>query len=158
MPEEFGIDEPVRDGRPRRFGARQLAPCVFLVAVAATAGLLGFVTGSDYGDLFAPAYRILGLEGYIATRWIGALTCAACALTLTALALVAFPRRRRAALLTVVGVLMGQFLTEPLLFSLLPPHHGVLPLAYLGTSVVGGAVGAALGAVSSRRRRTKPDA
>jgi membrane associated rhomboid family serine protease len=153
MPDEQRDDRTARQTRPRSRHLQALGRGLFLLAIAVIAAILGFLTGSHYGDTFAPGYRLLGLEGYLATRLIGALTGGAAAGALTALMMIVARRRTRVALFASIGILVGLLLTEPLLFALLPPHHGLLPAAYLGAGLVGCIVGALLGRLSSRRPR-----
>ena len=157
MPDEPETQAPVIIAKPAAATARTVWRSLFLVAIGGIGAVLGLVTGSDYGDVFAPTFRFVGLEGHVATRTLGALTCAVVASTLTFLGLLVFRRRPRAILLAAIGVVIGLLLTEPLLFAALPPHHGLLPLAYGAAGLVGGAAGASLGAFSARRRAAPPE-
>jgi len=141
---------PERDGR-RRGATHRVSACALLVAVAAAGGVIGFVSGTNYGTLFAPEFRIAGVQGVQATRIIGAAAGAALCVALTGAALAAFSGRRRAVPLVATGSAVGLFLAEPLLFSLVPPRHGLLPLAYAAGALIGAAVGVLFALVPRRR-------
>jgi hypothetical protein len=121
-----------------------------MAILAAAGGLLGFVTGSDYGDLFAPEWALASLRGYQATRLVGLLSGAAAAIIASGGALIA--QRHRSILPPGSGAVVGILLTEPLLFPLLPPHHALLPVAYLGSAAAGAALFALIGRGVGHRR------
>ena len=114
MPDEPETQAPVIIAKPAAGTARTVWRSLFLVAIGGIGAVLGFVTGSDYGDVFAPTFRFVGLEGHVATRTLGALTCAVVASTLTFLGLLVFRRRPRAILLAATPKETKQGLTKKL--------------------------------------------
>lgn len=143
--------EPTAPGSDGARPARAVWRILWIASVAAIGGLIGFVTGSDYGDLYAPGWRVAGLVGHEAGRLVGLLTGAVVA----GLASGCAARRRPRVVLGIgVGAVVGILLTEPLLFGLLPPRHSLLPVAYVGAGAVAAAVGGLLGRLAAHGRRS----
>ncbi|UCF10672.1 MAG: hypothetical protein JSW65_03075 [Candidatus Bipolaricaulota bacterium] len=149
---EHGLEPQPEGEEASRPPRRRAWWIVFVAVVAATGGLVGFITGSDYGDIYASTFRLAGLHGHQATRLIGLLIGAASAALACAATALIFRRQRSVSLFVSAGAIIGILLTEPLLFPLLPPHHGFLPLAYLGAAIVGALVAGVVGGLSARRR------
>jgi len=145
--------QPGETGKKSRSRWRLIWRIVLALVAAGLGYIGGLISGSGYGGNYAPDFSFFGMPGYEGSGMMAGVASGGSILLVASLSLV-FLRNSGTAVFVVVGAFVGILFGAPLFFPVIAPSTGLLALTYAGSAGVGALVGAGIGALTFRRRRT----